>query len=91
MHAFTKPSNQLRLKVKSATLRSLHHTTLYKRLITNAKALGARTTAVGTSLHALIRDTQREGITILTFLYGQLYNGKLAYRYIHAPMDGAHL
>jgi hypothetical protein len=31
MHAFTKPFSQLRLKVRTTTLRSLHHTSLYRR------------------------------------------------------------
>jgi ribonuclease HI len=91
MHAFTKPSDQLRLKVRAATLRSLHHTSLYRRLITNAKTQGARTNIVGTALHSLIRNSPREGITILKFVYGQLYNGKLAYRYKHAPTDACPL
>jgi hypothetical protein len=32
------------------------------------------------NLHSLIRNSQREGITILKFIYGQLYNNKLALR-----------
>jgi hypothetical protein len=91
MYAFTKPSDQLRLKVRSATLRSLHHTSLYRRLITNAKTQGAQTNIVGTALHSLIRNSQREGITIFKFIYGQLYNGKLAFRYKHAPTDACPL
>ncbi len=91
MHAFTKPSNQLRLKVKSAIIRSLHHTSLYKHLITKAKTQGARTTTVGITLQARIRDSQREGITILKFIYGQLYNGKLAFKYSYALTDACSL
>ncbi len=91
MNAFTKPSDQFRLKVRSATLRSLHHTSLYIRLITNAKTQGARTNTVGKALHSLIKNSQRKGITILKFIYGQLYNGKLAFRNKHAPTDACPL
>ena len=87
MHAFTKISNQLRLKVRNATLRSLHHTSLYKRLILKAKAKGARTNTVGAAIHSLIRKSPKDGITLLKFVHGQLYNGKLAYRYKLAPTD----
>jgi hypothetical protein len=79
MCAFTaQPSRQLRQKVRTATLRSLHHTSLYRRLILMAKARGARTAIVGTALHSRLHNSPSEGITILKFLYGQLYNGKLA-------------
>ncbi len=91
MHAFTKPSKQLRDIVRAATLRSLHHTSLYRRLILNAKSRGARTATTGTAVHALIRNSPRDGITILKFIYGQLYNGKIAYRFKHAPTDACPL
>ncbi len=42
MHAFTRPSMQLRRQVRAVTLRSKHHTSLYRRLIFQAKASGAR-------------------------------------------------
>jgi hypothetical protein len=87
MHAFTHPSKQLRQKGRTATIRSLHHTSLYRHLILNAKARGARTANVGTALHSRIRNSPTEGITILIFLFGQLYNGKLAYIYGLAPTD----
>jgi len=51
MHAFTRPSSQLRLKVRDALLRSLHHSSVYRRLITAAKEKGARTKTVGQTLH----------------------------------------
>jgi hypothetical protein len=38
MNTFTRPSHQLRQKVRAATLRSLHHTSIYKRLVLTAKA-----------------------------------------------------
>jgi hypothetical protein len=91
MYAFTHPSKQLRQKVRTATLKSLYHTSLYRRLILTAKARGAHTAYVGTALHSRIRSSPREGITILKFLYGQLYNGKLAYRYGLAPTDACPL
>ena len=50
MHACTKNSTQLRLKVRNATLRSLHHISLYIRLILKAKAQGTRTSTVGTAI-----------------------------------------
>jgi hypothetical protein len=80
MHAFTKTSNQIRLKNRNATLRSIHHTSLYIRLILKAKDQGARTKTVSTALHSYIRKLPKDGITILTFLYDHLYNGKLVYR-----------
>ena len=51
MHAFTRPSPQLRLKVREALLRSLHHSSLYMRLIIANKEKGARTKTVGRDLH----------------------------------------
>jgi hypothetical protein len=78
MHAFIKTSNQLRLKVRNATLRDLHHTSLYRCLILKAKAQGARTNTIGTAIHSHIRKLPKDGITLLKFIYGQLNNGKLA-------------
>ena len=72
MHAFTKPSNQLRLKVLAATLKSLHYTSLNIHMFINAKAQGPRTVSVGTSLQSMIQNSQRDGITILKFIYDQL-------------------
>ncbi len=34
-----------------------------------------------------LRDTPKESITLLKFMYGQLYNDKLAKRYGHVPTD----
>ena len=42
---------------------------------------------VGTALHSYIRKSPKDGITILKFLYSQLYNGKLSYIYKLAPTD----
>ena len=40
---------------------------------------------VGTALHSYIHKSPKDGITILKFLYGWPYNGKLAYKYKLAP------
>jgi hypothetical protein len=87
MHAFSKTSNQLRLKMRNATLRGLDHTSIYKRLILKAKALRARANIVGATIHSHIRNPPKDGITLLKFMHGQLYNGKLACRYKPAPTD----
>ncbi len=70
MHAFTRPSAQLVYKVRDAILRSLHHTSLYMRLVLNAKDRGARIAATGESLHTRLRKNPREGSTLLKFIYG---------------------
>jgi hypothetical protein len=51
MHAFTRLSTQLRLKVRDALLRSIHHSSLYRHLIVTNKEKGARTKTVGQALH----------------------------------------
>ena len=51
MHAFTRPFPQLRVKVRASLLRSLHHFSLYRRLIIANKEKGARTKTVGMALH----------------------------------------
>jgi len=79
MHAFTRPSPQLRLKVRDALLRSLHHSSLYRRLMVANKEKGARIKTVGQALHKKLTHSPRErGATLHKFIYGQLYNGKLA-------------
>ena len=65
----------------------MHHTSLYKRLILRAKTQGANIAPTGTSLHSRLRENAKEGTNILKFIHGQLYNGKLAKRYGHAPTD----
>ena len=87
MHAFTHPSHQLRQKVRVATLRNMHYTSLYKRLILRAREQGARIVATGQTLHTRLRKRSKEGTDLLKYLYGQLHNGKLAHRYGHAPTD----
>ncbi len=87
MHAFTRPSMQLRRQVRVVTLRSMHHTSLYRRLILQAKATGARNAQIGISIHARLRTNPKESTTLLKFIYRQLYNGKIAKRYGHTPSD----
>ena len=85
MHAFTRTSKQLRLKVRHALLRGLHHTFMNRRLIVINKEQGARLHTTWQSIHKRLNSVPKEGITLLKFMYGQLYNGKLAKRYEHAP------
>jgi ribonuclease HI len=75
MHAFTRPSPQLRTKVREALLRSLYHSSLYRRFIVANKEKRARTKTVGQALHKKLTHSPWEGTTLLKFLYGQLYNG----------------
>ena len=91
MRAFTRPSKQLRNKVRPALLRSLLHTSLYRRLLLRAITNGARTAQVGKGIHSRINHKPRDGIALLKFLHGQYYTGKLAYRYGHAPSDACPL
>ncbi len=91
MHAFTRPSPQLRTKVREALLRSLHHSSLYRRLIVANKEKVARTKTVGQALHKKLTHSPREGTSLVKFLYGQLCNGKLALRYRHALTDECQL
>ncbi len=87
MHAFTRPSLQLKTKVRDALLRSLHHSSLYRRLIVAIEEKGARTKTMGQALHKKLTHSPWEGMALLKFLYGQLHNGKLAMTYGHAPID----
>jgi hypothetical protein len=87
MHAFRQPSHKLRQKIRAATLRSMHQTSIYKRLILQAKTQGANITTTGASPQTHLREGTKEGTNLLKFIHGQLYNGKLAKRYEHAPMQ----
>jgi hypothetical protein len=91
MYAFTRPSDQLRDKLREATIRSLRHTSLYRRLILTVKQNGAKTPTLGRKLHTTVRTAPHAGIDIIKFLYGQFYNGKLAYRYGYGPNDACPL
>jgi len=87
MHAFPRPSQQLRLKVRHALLRSNHHTSFYRRLVVANKGMGARLHTMGQSIHKRLNSVPKEGTTLLEFMYGQLYTGNLAKRYEHATTD----
>ncbi len=51
MHAFTRPSQQLRHKVRHALLCSLHYTSFYRRLILKNIEVGTNTSCVGQAVH----------------------------------------
>ena len=87
MHACTRPPFQLRLKVRDALLRSLHHPSLYLRLIIANNEKWARTKTVGEALHKRLTHRPWEGTSLLKFIYGKLYNGKFVRRYGHAISD----
>jgi len=87
MHAFTRPSSRLRLKVRDALLRSIHHSSLYSRLIIANKEKGARSKTVCQALHKEHTQIPWEGTSLLKFIYGQLYIGKLTMRYGQALTD----
>ncbi len=54
------------------------------RLIIASEEQGARSKTVGQALHKKLTHSHWEGTLLLKFLYGQLYNGKLAMRHGHA-------
>ena len=81
MHTSTRPSTQLRLKVRDVLLRIIHHSSLDRRLIVANKEKGARTKAVGQALDKRLTHSPWEGTSLLKSVYGQLYNGRLALRY----------
>ena len=87
MHAFTRPSDQLRLKVRDALLKSLYYTSFYRRSVLASKERGAHTNTVGKAIHSRLLSNHWEGTTLLKFVYGQLYNGKLVKRCGHAPTN----
>jgi hypothetical protein len=57
------------------------------RLILLAKDKEARTKHTGAAIHMRLRAIHKEGMTLLTFVWGKLYNGKLGQRNGHAPTD----
>ena len=65
MHAFTRPSSQLGLKVRDALLRSLHHSSLYRRLIIANKEKEDRTKTVGKALRKKLTRSPWEGTSLL--------------------------
>ena len=67
-------------------LKVLHHIPLQTAHLQGKRPRGPHKT-VGTALHDYIRKSPKDDITILKFLYRQLYNVKLAYKYKLAPID----
>ncbi len=65
----------------------MHHTSIYGRLILQARTQGVTTATIGMALHDRLREISKEGTDLLKFIHGQLYNGKLTKRYGHAPSD----
>jgi len=57
MHAFTRPSQNLRCKVRHSLLRSLHYTFLYRRLVFTIIEVGMNTQSVGKVYTAASRQT----------------------------------
>ncbi len=79
--------NNFDIKSDNAILRSLYYTSLYRRLILRNVEVGTNTKYVGQAIHRRLTANALEGSTLLKFLYGKLYNGKLAKRYGHTPTD----
>ena len=74
--------------MRHALIRSLRHTSLYKRVIVANKIKGARLQTVGQAILKKLKRkifNPKEGTTLLKLIYGQLYNSKIAGRYGHAP------
>ena len=70
MHTFTRPPQQLRIEIRDALLRSLHQSSLYRRLIIIAKKeKGAGTQKVGHAVHKRLISNPKEGTTFLKFIY----------------------
>ena len=57
------------------------------RLVLTIKEGGAHTLKVGKAIHSRLSSYHWEDTTLLKFVYGQLYNDKLAKRNGHAPID----
>ncbi len=87
VHAFTRPSQQHRLKVRAATLHRLYNTSLFRRLILLARDKGARTKHAGVGINRCLRSNHKKGTTSLKFAWEQLFNGKVAQRYGQASTD----
>jgi hypothetical protein len=90
-HAFTNPSKQFRRHVKPRLLSGLYHTSLYRRLILQASKDGARLNTTSAQITTRRRDSPKQASLLLKFLWGQLYNGKLAFRYGHQPTPACRL
>ena len=82
MHVFTRPSQQLRRKVRAATLRSLHQTSLYKRLILLAKEKGACIAEMDKALHIRLMHNPADDTNLL-----KLYSHTASFTMAKSPID----
>ena len=91
--AFTKPNAQFRRRVRPSLLQRLNGSSLYRRLMLQAAGEhGAQFHRVAASIARLLRSpSPKAGSQLLQFLYGQLYNGKLAKRYGHQDTENCPL
>ena len=79
--AFTNPSKQFRKRVKPRVLTSLYHTSIYRRLILQASKDGARLATTASQITKRRTPYPTQATQLLQFLWGQLFNGKIAHRY----------
>ena len=77
--AFTRPSKQFRNRVKPRVLAGLYHTSLYRRLILQASKHGARLATTASQITKRRASDPAQATQLLKFLWGQLYNGKIAH------------
>ncbi len=77
--------NSSGLKSETRYFVSLQHTSLYRRLIIANTEEGAITNTSGRELYKRLILNPKEGTTLLKFRYGQLFIGKIAQRFGHAP------
>ena len=89
--AFTRPSKQFRSRVKPEILNSLYHTSLYRRLILQASKNGARLATTASQITKRRSSNPAQAAQLLKFLWGQLYNGKIAHRYGLQPTPACRL
>ena len=54
----------------------MHETSIYKRLMLQAKTQGANTATTGASLHTRLQENSEEGTNFLKLIHGQQYNGR---------------
>ena len=57
------------------------------RIIITHTEKWARITIVGQAIHKRLISDSKEGLALIKFIYGQLFNGKLAQRYGYAPTN----
>jgi hypothetical protein len=69
MHAFTRPSHHIRLKIRDALAWGLHQASLYMRLVLIDKERGAHTTEVSKVMHIRLLSNHWEGTSLLKFIF----------------------